>query len=214
MYIKTTEQSTATTVNLSIFKLLLNYQNFPKPQILKMCHPILIILLKMRTIIINPVVKMWPQAPSNNTFPILLPSTPPQDFSWTVFREANLAIFRLHSFGIIGLEMATYKLLKVKLIFFLWFLTDFMLTAWLDPSDLLIKINIIISFYDPYQTWQLSLSFFWDYVNLASGQRCYLLLLNIRREHSVNCNSVWSWQENPGNISIRYWVIILSSKST
>lgn len=107
MYIKTTEQSTATTVNLSIFKSLLNYQNFPKPQILKMCHPILIILLKMRTIIINPVVKMWPQAPSNNTFPILLPSTPPQDFSWTVFREANLAIFRLHSFGIIGLEMAT-----------------------------------------------------------------------------------------------------------
>lgn len=107
MYIKTTEQSTATTVNLSIFKSLLNYQNFPKPQILKMCHPILIILLKMRTIIINPVVKMWPQAPSNNTFPIPLPSTPPQDFSWTVFREANLAIFRLHSFGIIGLEMAT-----------------------------------------------------------------------------------------------------------
>ena len=50
---------------------------------------------------------MWPQAPSNNTFPIPLPSTPPQDFSWTVFREANLAIFRLHSFGIIGLEMAT-----------------------------------------------------------------------------------------------------------
>ena len=181
-----------------------------------MCHPILIILLKMRTIIINPVVKMWPQAPSNNTSPSPSPPPPPpsQNFSWTVFREANLAIFRLHSFGIIGLEMATYKLLKVKLIFFLWFLTDFMLTAWLDPSDLLIKINIIISFYDPYQTWQLSLSFFWDYVNLASGQRCYLLLLNIRREHSVNCNSVWSWQENPGNISIRYWVIILSSKST
>ena len=57
MYIKTTEQSTATTANLSIFKSLLNYQNFPKPQILKMCHPILIILLKMRTII-NPVAKM------------------------------------------------------------------------------------------------------------------------------------------------------------
>ena len=106
MYIKTTEQSTATTVNLSIFKSLLNYQNFPKPQILKMCHPILIILLKMRTIIINPVVKMWPQAPSNNTSPSPSPP-PPQDISWTVFREANLAIFRLHSFGIIGLEMAT-----------------------------------------------------------------------------------------------------------
>ena len=45
---------------------------------------------------------MWPQAPSNNTSPL-----PPQDFSWTVFREANLAIFRLHSFGIIGLEIAT-----------------------------------------------------------------------------------------------------------
>ena len=94
---------------------------------------------------------MWHQAPSNNTSPSPSPP-PPQDFSWTVFREANLAIFRLHSFGIIGLEMATYKLLKVKLIFFLWFLTDFMLTAWLDPSDLLITINIIISFYGPYQT--------------------------------------------------------------
>ena len=160
---------------------------------------------------------MWPQAPSNNTSPSPSPPPPPppQDFRWTVFREANLAIFQLHSFGIIGLEMATYKLLKVKLIFFLWFITDFMLTAWLDLSDLLITINIIISFYDPYQTWQLSLGFFWVYVNLASGQRCYLLLLNIRREHSVNCNSVWSWQENPGNsgadIGLSSWVQSLPS---
>ena len=50
---------------------------------------------------------MWPQVPSNNTSPSPSPPLPPQDFSWTVFREANLAIFRLHSFGIIGLEMAT-----------------------------------------------------------------------------------------------------------